>query len=284
MIRMNRTGGVTVFLAIALLFVNVEASMAIGRTITLFSDVSGRLVDRTGTPQAGVRIERSWQRSPDDEVETDETITDRQGIFSFPAATGRSLFAEVLPGTPVIRQEMTAFGPNGPVTLWKTVKTNFDLNGELDGRSLFLECRIDTEPNGDGPIWGTCREVSRSSAAFAATGGERLQLTWQWPAGRPVEVRLLVHLEKVQPARRGFLGLGNSPSLAGSMPDPHELVGVVMHGPQMLLGSRVNLWVPGTETAGLVVGEIATLGIVGDGNICVCVSPGSHGCSSKPVE
>lgn len=134
--------------------------MAFGKTITFFSDMTGRLVDASGAPQPGVEVVRTWKRSPEDAPSVDRTHTDANGLFRFAAATGTSVMASFLPGTPVIKQEITAAGPHGPVTLWKAVKTNFDPNGELGGRRLDLVCRIDAEPDGNGPAWGTCREAS----------------------------------------------------------------------------------------------------------------------------
>ncbi len=133
--------------------------MAFGKTITLFSEMNGRLVDAQGAPQAGVRVVRTWKRKPEDDPKVETTVTDEDGAFRFPAATDTSFFASFLPGTPAIKQEVTAEGPDGYVTLWKAVKTNLDENGELNGRQLDLVCRIDKEPDSDGPAWGTCREV-----------------------------------------------------------------------------------------------------------------------------
>jgi hypothetical protein len=265
-------------LVAVLLFVNLEVSMARDTTVTFFSEVNGLLVDPNGTPQRGIRIERSWNRSPEDEPTVDETVTSPSGTFSFPAATGRRTLAERLPGTPVIRQEITAFAPDGPVTLWKAVKTNLDPEGELNGRPLNLECRIGVEPGGDGPVWGTCRESTISIASTTTGEDEELELTWQWPAGRAVEVRLLVRIESVHRARRGFFGIRNSPSLAGSMPDPYDIIGIVVDGPHAFQNSTVELRVPGAETVGLEVGRLAVLGLLSNGLICVCIAPGVDGC------
>jgi hypothetical protein len=272
-------------LVAALLSMNLEAGMAFDRTIMFFSEVNGRLIDADGSPHGGIRIERSWRRSPDDDPVIDETITGPDGAFFFPAATGPRSMVGRLPGTPVIRQEITAFGPDGPVTLWKAVKTNLEPNGELDGRPLNLECRIGVEPDGEGPVWGTCRESAVPIPSPPVSGSSGHTLTWQWPAGRPVDLRLLVRIERVERVRRGLLArIENSPSLAGSIPDPHEIGGTVLHGPQALSGRHVRLRVPGAETSGLIVGRIASLGIVEDEGVCICVSPGTDGCNTEPPE
>jgi len=264
-------------MAVALMMVNAETSMALQNTITFFSEISGVLVDAEGAPQGGVRIVRSWKRTPEDVPMVDETVTSPNGTFSFPAATGRSRMAGLLPGTPVIRQEITAFGPNGPVTLWKTVKTNFDPNGELDGRPLNLECRIDRDPDGDGPVWGTCREAVGSFAPAVAGGDEELKLTWQWPAERLMETEILVRLEQVKPESRGFLGIRNSPSLGGSLPDPYELTGTVVHGPEAFREKLITLRVPEAEVKGLTAGGIAALGLIEEGRVCISITPATPG-------
>jgi hypothetical protein len=272
-------------LVAALLSMNLEAGMAFDRTITFFSEVNGRLIDADGIPQGGIRIERSWRRSPDDDPVIDETITGPDGAFFFPASTGPRSMVGRLPGTPVIRQEITAFGPDGPVTLWKAVRTNTDPNGELDGRPLNLECRIGVEPDGEGPVWGTCREAPVPISASAESEPDEHVLAWQWPAGRSVETRLLVRLEKVDPVQRGLFGrIANSPSLTVSLPDPHVITGTVVHGPPAFQGQRVSLRAPGTETASLTVGEVAALGLIGEGHVCVCIVQAPDGTPGEQAE
>lgn len=253
--------------------------MALGRTITYFSEVQGRLVDAEGTPQAGVHIRRSWRRSPEHSPIVDETVTDENGFFTFPAATRRNILARVLPGTPVIRQEMIAFGPEGLVVLWKAVKSNLDHNGELHGSPLDLICRIDEEPHGDGPAWGTCSEAEGFPAIPVGSipTDEEIRPTWEWPAGRSVQVALLVQIRRIEPARKGFLGIRHSPSLAGSLPDPHEILGTIVHGPAPFLGRDIFLRLPGTEAEDLTVGGIAALGLIENGGICVCIAAAPEG-------
>ncbi|MBT8145115.1 MAG: hypothetical protein KJO55_10460, partial [Gammaproteobacteria bacterium] len=86
--------------------------MAFGKTITLFSECTARLVDESGTGQGGVTIERVWRKG-DGESQRDETVTAPDGTFSFPAVTEKSFWAGILPGTPVIKQELIAHTPDG---------------------------------------------------------------------------------------------------------------------------------------------------------------------------
>jgi len=77
-----------VLVLVALVFLTYpEVSMAQGQSLTLFSEVRGRLVNSEGKPQAGVRVSRYWQKTPEDEPVTSETTTDREGYFFFPAVT-----------------------------------------------------------------------------------------------------------------------------------------------------------------------------------------------------
>lgn len=132
--------------------------MALGRTITLSSEVRGQLVDGTGTPQPGITIRQSWSERPEDPEQTVTTVTDAQGRFRFPAVQRRSLAAVFLPGTPSILQNIVAERPDGPLTLWMHVRTSHRPQAEVGEASrLELICRIDAREDGAGPAWGTCR-------------------------------------------------------------------------------------------------------------------------------
>lgn len=131
--------------------------MALGKTVVLFSEVEGRLVDAAGTPQPGIRIERIWKWKGKER--RDDTNTGADGIFRFPEITDSSILDGILPHQPVITQDMVAHGPAGRVILWQAGKMSYERNSELQGRPTRLVCRIDAEPNSDGPYWGTCVEA-----------------------------------------------------------------------------------------------------------------------------
>ena len=137
----------------------LEMPMALGKTVTLFSEISATLVDEGGNPQPGIKIERWWRQSTEGDGETDTATTDANGAFHFPAITYDSTWAGILPGTPAIKQRIVAHGPDGEVRLWFGVKTSFDENSETGGKPAKLVCRIDQAPNADGPVFGTCRLV-----------------------------------------------------------------------------------------------------------------------------
>lgn len=143
----------------AFLVASGGAGMALGRTITLFSEVNGRLVDADGRPQPGVTIKQSWREGPDRDFESVETVTDAEGRFHFPAVERRSIAVVFLPSTPVIRQLLQTERPEGTLTLWRYVRRSHAPLDETGGRPLSLLCRIDAEENDEGPAWGTCRLV-----------------------------------------------------------------------------------------------------------------------------
>ena len=144
----------TLLLVIALA---VGANMALGKTITLFSEVSGQLVDADGLPQQGVTVRQSWTESPGQPEEVVETVTDPEGRFHFPIVQRRSL-AAFLPGTPAIRQEIVAVRPEGLMTLWMHVRTSHRPGAEMGGGArLELICSIETQRGAGDRVWATCR-------------------------------------------------------------------------------------------------------------------------------
>lgn len=131
--------------------------MALGKTYVLASAAEGRLVSgEDGAPVPGVTIRRSWTWGWTGRSGTDETVTDAEGRFRFGEVTGRSLTAGVVPHEPGVRQEYTALLPEGTLTILSLQKSNYDRDGELDGRPMRMRCRTDLEPDAGGLFWGTC--------------------------------------------------------------------------------------------------------------------------------
>ncbi|MEM9783113.1 MAG: carboxypeptidase-like regulatory domain-containing protein [Pseudomonadota bacterium] len=124
--------------------------------MVFFSAVEGRLVSEDGTPAAGVRVSRTWQRGGEGERGEDDTTTDAEGRFSFPEVTRSSFWAGIIPHTPVIGQTMTAHLPDGELRIWLLSKNSYDRNSELGGRATKIVCRVDKEPDNAGPVFGTC--------------------------------------------------------------------------------------------------------------------------------
>lgn len=148
---------------LSLIFLLAEAPMALGKSLILASEFNGKLVDGNGEPQSGIKVARTWNWAWGDETGSDEATTGADGSFSFPEVTGSSWSAGIVPHSPSIRQEVKAEGPNGEVLLYSVNKSTYDRDSEntlddrLKGPGVNLVCRIDLEPSGDGPFWGTCQ-------------------------------------------------------------------------------------------------------------------------------
>ena len=149
---------IAILLCAALLGV-VEISMAFGKTLVLCSPFSGLLVTEGGEAAHGVRLERTWLWGWNSRAGSDVAVTGPDGRFRFPAVTGRSVLASMLPHQPSTDQTIAAHGPDGPAEIWRASKSNYDMNGELSGRPINVTCHLDREPSADGLFWGTCEEA-----------------------------------------------------------------------------------------------------------------------------
>ena len=150
--------------ALALLFgvaVLAGALMVFGKSLVLMSAMEGRLIDADGRPAAGIRLVRSWDWAWRNLQGRDEASTDENGAFRFPAVTGRSLTARLLPHEPSIRQRIIAHHASGTVEIWLARKGNYDDNGELRGRHLRVLCDLAGPPEDDQRLFASlCIEVA----------------------------------------------------------------------------------------------------------------------------
>ena len=120
----------------------------------IFSAISGQVLLQ-GQPVAGARIERSarW----DDEQATDDTASGTDGRFSLPAITRkRGLLDGILASEPFIEQEILIQHGGKTAKAWVFRKRNYRDNGELDGRPIRMTCRLDSEPQSRGKVFGVC--------------------------------------------------------------------------------------------------------------------------------
>jgi len=146
---------------VTLVVLLIGAPMVFAKSLVLCSEFLGTLVNGAGDAVPGATVTRTWNWAWGDESGSDETVTGPDGSFRFPEVTARSFTARFVPHTPSIRQEISARTPNGDVLLFSVNKKTYDADGELEGSGLTgpgirLRCRIDKEPSGDGPFWGTC--------------------------------------------------------------------------------------------------------------------------------
>ncbi|MCX7113496.1 MAG: hypothetical protein NTX45_26035 [Proteobacteria bacterium] len=105
-----------------------------------------------------------------------------------------------------------------------------------------------------------------------AMANEYLKLKWEWPAGRQIETKILANVQGIEKVSKGFFGIGDSPSLADSLPDAKDVVVAVISGSEALVGQTLTLRVPGMEADKLKVGGHAALGLINNNSVCVCVS------------
>ena len=116
-----------------------------------------------------------------------------------------------------------------------------------------------------------------------------LQLSWQWPAGRTPDHKLLLDVRKVGRQRIRLSRLfSRVESAADYLPDAMELTGTVILGREHLLGANATLRVPRIELASISAGDRAGLGIIDqdgrDRNICICIKSAPDGLGSKELK
>ncbi|MEM9061385.1 MAG: carboxypeptidase-like regulatory domain-containing protein [Pseudomonadota bacterium] len=132
--------------------------MALSKTLTLFSEMNGRLVTTDGAPVSGASIKRTWKWAWDESEGEDITTTDDDGRFSFDKVTARSFSAGILPHEPSVFQEISTPGDEGPVILWYARKSSYDDMSELGGRPFRVVCQLSKEPIEGALFYGTCVE------------------------------------------------------------------------------------------------------------------------------
>lgn len=120
----------------------------------IFSAVSGQVLLQ-GQPVAGAQVERSarW----DDEQAKDGAATSADGRFSLPPITRkRGLLENFLASEPFIEQTILIQHGGKTYKAWVFRKRNYREEGELDGRPIRLTCRLETEPQSRGKVFGVC--------------------------------------------------------------------------------------------------------------------------------
>ena len=100
---------------------------------------------------------------------------------------------------------------------------------------------------------------------------QTIELKWEWPAGRKIETKLLLRVEKIKPASKGLFGIGASPSLANALPEATDVSAQVLTGPDAMVGKTVEIQLPGLEARKLVKGEMAALGLLQNKALAVCI-------------
>ncbi len=109
-----------------------------------------------------------------------------------------------------------------------------------------------------------------------------LDLRWEWPAERQAQIKLMMTVEKTKAADQGLFGIKKSPSLAGSLPDPVEVTGVITKGDATLINKSVRLVLPKMELGETGAGDNLLLGVINN-NICICIKK-AESAATEPGE
>ena len=108
--------------------------------VCLFSGISG-VITLNGKPVANARLQRTGDR---DGPKTDETTTDENGYFEFPAMWERTI-TKYLPQEFVASQEILVFYEGVKYEIWSAVKRKPEENAESRGEKIELTCELADE-------------------------------------------------------------------------------------------------------------------------------------------
>ena len=111
---------------------------AMGIKQCLFSEMTG-VVSFEGKPAAGVKLVRLVELNKE---LYDETVTDAQGNFHFPAIYQSSILRKILPMEFVVLQDITAHFKGKEYEVWHSVKRSPEVNTESKGKPLVVECDL----------------------------------------------------------------------------------------------------------------------------------------------
>ncbi|PKF62714.1 hypothetical protein CW745_04645 [Psychromonas sp. psych-6C06] len=107
----------------------------------LFSEMTG-VVSFEGKPAAGVKLVRMVDYN---KKQYDETITDEDGKFYFPAIYRTNLIGKVLPMQFAVAQNIIAYKDNDEFLIWEATKMDPAANSESRGKPLAVTCELALE-------------------------------------------------------------------------------------------------------------------------------------------
>jgi hypothetical protein len=144
---------------LALIAVSGGNAMGAFSSLVLFSEVKGTVL-KDGQPVAGAEIVQQvdWSDDPDKNPRN-QTTTDKNGAFSFPAVERSAGLLRLVPAQPMILQKLIIRYQGVEYEGWLHGKDSYDANTELDGRPLRLVCDLATAPDYEGTHFGICRAV-----------------------------------------------------------------------------------------------------------------------------
>jgi hypothetical protein len=144
-------------LAIANIFFSSGAN-AVTIKQCLFSKMTG-VVNLNGKPVANVRLVRTINYNKDI---VDETVTDENGNFEFPAVFRNNYAGKILPMEFVASQLIIAHHEGKEYEMWSGVKRKPEENAESRGKPLVVSCELGLEEKyhiwvNNSPISSLCK-------------------------------------------------------------------------------------------------------------------------------
>lgn len=97
-----------------------------------------------------------------------------------------------------------------------------------------------------------------------------VDLTWEWPADRMAEQKLLVKVVEIKAEGGGFFGFKKSPSFAGNLPDPVTVKAKLISQEKNLKDKTVEITLPKLELESIKVDDFAVIGVIAS-NTCICI-------------
>lgn len=111
----------------------------------LFSEISG-VINFAGRPAAGVKLVRMVDY---DKKQYDETLTDENGHFHFPAIFRTSLLTKILPSEFTVAQQIIATRDSVEYKIWSGVKRDPSENAEAKGKPINVTCELEIRDEGE---------------------------------------------------------------------------------------------------------------------------------------
>jgi hypothetical protein len=134
------------------------AGVAVGmfNELVLFSDVEG-VVMKEGVPVAGAEIVQEITYQEPGKIPARTVQTGADGRFTLARVTTSAGLSRIIPGQPSILQRLMIRYNGVEYEGWRHNKNSYEINSELDGRSLRLVCELANTPDFEGKHYGICR-------------------------------------------------------------------------------------------------------------------------------
>ncbi len=107
----------------------------------LFSEMTG-VVNFEGKPAAGIKLVRMVDYN---KKQYDETVTDEDGNFHFPAIYRTNIIGKFLPMQFVVNQKITAYKNDVEYLVWEATTMDSNANYEARGKALIVSCKLSLE-------------------------------------------------------------------------------------------------------------------------------------------